>query len=100
MLYEVITQNEGGEIKPFGLAVATKEKEPNIGLFEFPQSVLDAAMDEIRANVVYFDGLKKGLYEPTGCGCCAWCRSQKKLTTVITSYSIHYTKLYDFILIF
>jgi hypothetical protein len=81
-LYQYIrAQNEGGEIKPFGIAGATKEKpEPDIGLFEFPQSVLDAAMDEVRANVVYFDGLKKGLYEPTGCGKCAWCRSQKVLT--------------------
>lgn len=80
-LYQYVrAQNEGGEIKPFGIAGATKEKpEPDIGLFEFPQSVLDAAMDEIRAEIVYFDGLKKGLYEPTGCGKCAWCRSQKVL---------------------
>jgi hypothetical protein len=77
---EIRAQNEGRRV-PFGIAAATKEKpEPDIGLFEFPQSVLDAAMDEVRANVVYFDGLKKGLYEPTGCGKCAWCRSQKVLT--------------------
>jgi hypothetical protein len=81
-IYQLIrAQNEGGEIKPFGIAGATKEKpEPDIGLFQFHQSILDAAMDEVRADIVYFDGLKKGLYEPAGCGKCAWCRSQKVLT--------------------
>lgn len=80
-LYQFIrAQNEGGEVKPFGIAAATKEKpEPDIGLFEFPQSILDAAMDEVRANIVYFDGIKKGLFEPESCGQCAWCRSQKIL---------------------
>ncbi len=81
-LYQYIrAQNEGGEIKPFGIAGATKEKpEPNIGLFEFPQSVLDAAMDEIRANIVYFDMVKRGTVEAVSCGSCPWCRSQKILT--------------------
>jgi hypothetical protein len=80
-LYQYIrAQNEGGEIKPFGIAAATKEKpEPDIGLFEFPQSVLDAAMDEVRANIVYYDMIKRGTVEPVSCGQCAWCRSQKVL---------------------
>jgi hypothetical protein len=76
---EIRAQNEGRRV-PFGIAGATKEKpEPDIGLFEFPQSVLDTAMDEIRADIFYFDGLKKELYEPERCGRCAWCRSQKVL---------------------
>jgi hypothetical protein len=80
-LYQFVrAQNEGGEIKPFGIAGATKEKEPDIGLFDVGQATMDAALEEIRANVVYFDGLKKGLYEPEPCGKCAWCRSQKTLT--------------------
>ena len=80
-LYQhVRAQNEDGVLKPFGIAGATKEKEPDIGLFEFPQSVLDAAMDEIRAEIVHFDSLKKGLYAPEPCGKCDWCRSQKILT--------------------
>jgi len=77
---EIRAQNDGFRV-PFGIAAATKEKpEPDIGLFEFPQSVLDAAMDEVRAEIVHFDSLKKGLYEPEPCGKCDWCRSQKKLT--------------------
>ena len=78
---EIRRQNESGKRKPFGIAGATKEKpEPDIGLFDVPQAALSLALEEVRADIVYYDGLKKGLYEPTGCGKCPWCRSQKKLT--------------------
>lgn len=74
---EIRRQNDGFKL-PFGIAAATKEKpEPDIGLFEFTQDTLDAALDEVRANIVYFDGLKSGLYEPEGCGHCPVCRSRK-----------------------
>lgn len=78
---EIRRQNDpSGRRLPFGTAGATKEKpEPDIGLFDFPQDVLSLALEEVRANIVHFDSLKKGLYEPTGCGKCPWCRSQKKL---------------------
>ncbi len=81
-IYQFIrAQNESGEIKPFGIAGATKEKpEPAIGLFKLAQSELNAALDEVRQNVVYYDMLKKGLAEPTRCEQCAWCRMTKKLT--------------------
>ncbi len=77
---EIRRQNEGGDIKPFGIAGATKEKpEPDIALMELPQSELNVALHEIRAYIAYYDGLKKGLYEPDGCGSCPVCRSRKKL---------------------
>jgi hypothetical protein len=76
---EIRRQNEGRTL-PFGLAVATKEKpEPDIRLLTLPGSALDAALEEVRANIVYFDGLKKGLYPPTRCEKCDWCRSTKVL---------------------
>ena len=79
-IYQEIRRQNDGARKPFGLACATKEKpEPDIGLFEFPQGVLDLALEEVRANIIYFDGLKKGLYEPAECGKCPWCRSRKVL---------------------
>lgn len=77
---EIRRQNDDGKRLPFGMAAATKEKpEPDIGLWEIPQDVLSLALELVRANVVHFDSLKKGLYEPNGCGKCFWCRSQKKL---------------------
>lgn len=77
---EIRAQNEGGKKKPFGLAVATKEKpEPDIALFELPQPELDLALEEIRYNIVHFDSLKKDLYDPEPCGICPVCRREKKL---------------------
>lgn len=79
MYQEVRRQNDGVRL-PFGIAGATKEKpEPDIELMELPQAALDVALDEVRADIVYFDGIKKGLYEPEGCGVCPVCRSRKKL---------------------
>ncbi|MHC1696428.1 MAG: PD-(D/E)XK nuclease-like domain-containing protein [Eubacteriales bacterium] len=78
-IYQEIRRQNEGERKPFGIAGATKEKEPDIGLFGFPRLILDAALEEVRANIVYYDGLKSGIFEPTECGKCPVCRSRKKL---------------------
>lgn len=80
-IYQEIVRQNIGLTLPFGLAVATKEKpEPDIALIELPQVVLNEALEIVRANIVYFDGLKKGLYDPERCGNCDWCRSTKVLT--------------------
>ncbi len=76
---EIRRQNEGGQNKRFGLAAATKEKEPDIGLFDIPQMDLDAALAEVRARIVYFDAIKKGLADPERCEKCDYCRNTKKL---------------------
>lgn len=80
-IYQYIrAQNEGGELKPFILAVATKEEEPDIALIRLPQDMLDEAFSVVADNIVYIDGLKKGLYPPQRCEKCAYCRATKKLT--------------------
>jgi hypothetical protein len=77
---EVVRQNIGVTL-PFGLAVATKEKpEPDIALLDIPPSALDEALEIVKDGIVYYDGLKKGLYEPERCGKCAFCRATKVLT--------------------
>lgn len=80
-IYQMVrAQNDGGEIKPFGLAVATKEKpEPDIALLELPQNELEVAAQEVISNVIHFDNLKKGLYDPEPCGVCPVCRREKVL---------------------
>jgi len=76
---EIRRQNEGVAL-PFGLAVATKEKpEPDIDLLTLPEAALDEALEIVRSNILYYDGLKKGLYEPERCGKCDWCKSTKVL---------------------
>lgn len=80
-IYREIRRQNEGILLPFGLAVATKEKpEPDIDLLTLPATMLDSALEIVRADIVYFDGLKKGLYEPVRCEKCAWCRQTKILT--------------------
>lgn len=81
MYQEIRAQNDGGERKPFDLAIATKEKpEPDIAILTLPQDMLDNAMGVVRANIVHFDSLKKGLYPPERCEKCSYCRATKILT--------------------
>lgn len=80
-IYQEIVRQNTDLLLPFGLAVATKEKpEPDIALIELLQSALDEALGLIQANIIYFDGLKKGLYEPERCEKCDYCKSTKTLT--------------------
>lgn len=80
-IYREIVRQNTGKLLPFGLSVATKEKpEPDIDLLTLPAPALDEALEVVRSQIVYFDGLKKGLYEPERCEKCAYCRSTKILT--------------------
>lgn len=79
-IYREIVRQNTGKLLPFGLAVATKEKpEPDIDLLTLPAPALDEALEIVKASIVYYDGLKKGLYPPERCGKCAYCRSTKVL---------------------
>lgn len=78
-LYQAI---EGDKL-PFILAVATKEKTPDIELLEIPQDRLDYIMETvILPNINRFDMIKKGEIEPVACGKCDYCISKKKLIGV------------------
>lgn len=79
-IYREIRRQNTGELLPFGLAVATKEKpEPDIELLTLPSTALDEALEIVKSSIVYYDGLKKGLYPAERCGKCAYCRSTKVL---------------------
>jgi hypothetical protein len=76
---EIVRQNTGRTLD-FILAVATKEKpEPNIDLLRVASARLDAALEEVKASITYFDGLKKSLYEPERCMVCPYCYQTKVL---------------------
>ena len=80
-LYQEVVRQNTGKTLPFGLAVATKEKpEPNIDLISIPDSALKEGLEIIRSGIVYFDGLKKGLYAPERCEKCSYCYSTKVLS--------------------
>ena len=69
---------------PFVLAVTTKEDVPDKELFEIDQDILDKALAEVIEKAPLFDAMKRGEIPPTGCGDCDVCRSEKKLTGVLS----------------
>lgn len=79
---EVVRQNIGQKL-PFIIAAATKEKEPDIGLFEIPQPDLDYAMQIVMDNINRIARIKIGAEQPERCGKCNYCRRTKKLTAVV-----------------
>lgn len=79
---------EGNNL-PFYIAAATKEKVPDIGIFQIEQPDLDACMEIIKENLPKYALLKAGIGEPTRCECCDYCKHTKKLNRVITSGEMH-----------
>lgn len=62
---------------PFYLAVVTKERVPDIDIFQIPQEVLDAALAEIETHMPRFIAVKSGVESPRYCGRCDYCRKVK-----------------------
>ena len=79
-----------GNNKPFIIAGATKEKEPDIGLFEIPQEFLTERLNYFKGMVTRYADIKKGLIEPIRCEHCDYCKSTKKLTRLIDMCDLIY----------
>ena len=79
-IYQEIVRQSTGKVLPFVLAVATKEKETDLGLFEIPQEVLDIALAEVIEKSPRYQEIKNGKIEPKRCEECNYCRFTKKLT--------------------
>lgn len=69
---------------PFILAVTTKEDTPDKALFEIDQDVLDKALKEVVEKAPRFDAIKRGEIEPERCGHCDACKTDKKITGVLS----------------
>lgn len=79
---EIVRQNTGDKL-PFIIAAATKEKTPDIGLFEIPQARLDVALKVVENLIDHIADVKSGLIEPTRCEKCDYCKSTKELKEVV-----------------
>ena len=79
------------------LSVEGEELARNVSLnYEFNNldvalDYLDKALEYVKANITRVDMIKKGLVDPVGCGHCASCRKDKKVTGVV-SYKTLYKK--------
>lgn len=74
---------EGNNL-PFFIAAATKEKEPDIAIFEVEQAYLDVALSGFVQNVHRFDELKRGIGEPIRCERCDYCKRTKRLDRILS----------------
>ena len=84
-IYQEVVRQNIGELLPFGIIAATKEKVTDLGAFDLPQYMLDSAMEEVRGQIETFDGIKKGIFEAEHCGVCDWCKSQRVLTGFVSA---------------
>lgn len=78
-VYQAVAEANGYGRLPFYLAVATKEKVPDLNIFQIPDSELDKALLEIGENMPHFINVKMGIEEPKRCEKCAWCKMTREL---------------------
>ena len=78
-----IYQHSDGRSSPFVIVAATKEAEPDINAFYVPDEDLAFSLAEVEADAPRYAAIKRGEIEPVGCGKCAYCRSEKKLKSII-----------------
>ena len=72
-----------GHMLPFILAVGTKEEQPDLAAVYIPDQELAAKLAEVEALSPRYQAIKEHKIEPVGCGRCAYCRSIKKLKTIV-----------------
>lgn len=87
-VYQKLTEINTGNLLPFFIAGASKEKVPDIEIIGFTQMDLDNSLSTIQPNVERIRQLKAGDVEPDACGLCDYCKSVKVLTG-----PIHFSKL-------
>ena len=82
-IYQKVVEINTGKKLPFYLAFVTKEDYPDLCIVNIDQMTLDNALNEIEMNMQSVLAVKNGEVEPIPCGKCNYCKSIKKLTTVI-----------------
>lgn len=83
-LYQEIVRQNTGKKLPFFIAAATKENEPDLGVFEVPRELLDFELEKVAEALPRIDAVKRGLIEPERCERCEYCRATKVLNKVMT----------------
>lgn len=89
-VYQEIVRQNTGKVLPFYIAAVTKEKEPDIGIFEIPQSYLDVELEDFKKKVILYDAIKKGMIEPERCEHCDYCKASKVLSEAVSLEVLDY----------
>ena len=80
---ELLKQMTGEEFRPIIVAVS-KEDVPDKELIRIDEVWLDEGLDFIKENIKEVWGVINYEIKPKACGCCDYCRSQKKLGHITT----------------
>ena len=67
---------------PFVICGATKETATDIGAFFIPDRQLEDCLGEVEEMAPRYAAIKRGEIEPKACGRCAYCRANKRLTSI------------------
>ena len=81
-VYQKIEQisSQRAEPLPFYIVAVTKEKVPDIAVYELPQPMLDTALKVVESKIDRFDLVKTGEIPPQRCERCDYCKGSKILT--------------------
>lgn len=77
--YQQLELQRTGLLKPFYLAVITKEEPADHAIIEVDQAVLNSVRGIVEHYAPLFAAYKDGSTEAPRCGACAYCRSTKRI---------------------
>lgn len=80
---ELLKQMTGNDFRPYIVAVS-KENVPDREILKIDDEWLEEGLEKIKSEIVEVWDVIQGKQKPKECGHCDYCRSQKKLGTVVT----------------
>lgn len=89
-VYQQLELQRTGLLKPFYLAVITKEEPADHALIRIDQEILNSVRGIVEHYTPLFAAYKDGSTEAPRCGACAYCRSTKRIEK-----PLRYTDLLD-----
>lgn len=82
-IYQEIVRQNTGKTLPFFLSCVSKEKVPDLGVFQIDNETLAECLESLEDDIKYVQMLKNGEVEPRECGCCDYCKEHKIITKPI-----------------
>lgn len=78
-VYQELKRQQIGAQVPCFILAATKERVPDLGLFQVPQSLMDANLVLLKDRLPHLAAVKDGRETAEACGSCDYCKAVKKL---------------------
>lgn len=82
-VYQELKRQQIGEQVPCFILAATKERVPDLGLFQVPQSLMDANLVLLKDRLPHLAAVKDGRETAEACGSCDYCKAVKELTGAV-----------------